>query len=61
MKFLKLYEGNNFLKNPTTKAINLIGNKHIIIAMLQDKTELLLNEYKSNNLIKSELIIFIKM
>jgi hypothetical protein len=50
MKYLKLFTGNNFLINPAAKAINLIANKHMAIAILQDKTELLLQEYEENNL-----------
>ncbi|HEX5152233.1 MAG TPA: CHAT domain-containing protein [Parafilimonas sp.] len=50
MKYLKLFTGNNFLVNPSAKAINLISNKHLAIAIFQDKTELLLQAYRENHL-----------
>jgi CHAT domain-containing protein/tetratricopeptide (TPR) repeat protein len=48
MQFLRLHDGDNFLYNPPASTINLLGNKHVIIRLLEDKTELLLREYGIN-------------
>jgi len=46
MQFFNLSAGNDFLLNPPAQAINLVGNKHIITAILKDKIALLLTEYQ---------------
>lgn len=47
MQELELIKGNNFLENPTSKQLNLIGNKELLLGMLDNKTELLLHLFKT--------------
>jgi CHAT domain-containing protein/tetratricopeptide (TPR) repeat protein len=43
---LHIYSGNPFFSNPNAAALNLVGNKELVLVTLVNKTSLLLNLFK---------------